>query len=60
MRKTLTSLVAAAGFVAFAGPALAEGGCGGLHSAQKTGTEVASTDKSTKPVQQTQAPTTKN
>jgi hypothetical protein len=58
MRKTLSALVAAAAVVAFAAPALAE--CAG-HSVQSTSTPLttASADQATKPVQQTQVPTSK-
>ena len=57
MRKTLTALVAAAAFVGFAGSAFAGSGCGGgYHASGKTGTEVATSGQTTKPVQQTQVP----
>ena len=58
MRKILTALVAAAAFAGFAGTAFAGGGCGGgYHASSKVGSEIASTGGTTKPVQQTQAPT---
>ena len=56
MRRILTALVAAAGLLGFAGAAFAAGGCGGYHTATKVGTEIATTGQTTKPVQQTQAP----
>ena len=69
MRRILTALVATAAIAGFAGSALAGAGCGsGYHSASKVGSEIATTgsqtatgqtgtDQTTKPVQQTQAPT---
>ena len=58
MRRILTTLVAAAALVGFAGVAFAGSGCGsGYHATTKTGTEIATTGQTTKPVQQTQAPT---
>lgn len=55
MRRILTALVATAAIAGFAGSALA--GCGGgYHTTTKVGTEIATTGQTTKPVQQTQAP----
>jgi hypothetical protein len=57
MRKTLTGIVVAAAVAAFAGPALA---CEAMQSAQKQSTtQTVSADQVTKPVQQTQVPSTK-
>ena len=60
MRRTLSALVVAAAVAGFTAPAFAMGGCGGLHTAEgKTTYETASADQSTttKPIQQTQVPT---
>ena len=58
MRKTITSLIAAAALVGFAGSAFAAGNCGfGLQTAG-THTQTASADQSTISQPQTPAPQT--
>ena len=58
MRKTLAIVVTTLAVGAFTAPAFAAGGCGGLHTADRGGTEVASSGQTAKPtVQQTQVPT---
>ena len=54
MRRTLTAAVAATALIGFALPALA---CGGMKTAKSVGVEIASTEKPTKPADQTMAPT---
>ena len=58
MRKTMTSLIAVAALVGFAGSAMAAGNCGlGLRTAG-TPTQTASADQSTISQPQTPAPQT--
>ncbi len=54
MRRTLTAVVAATALIGFSLPALA---CGGMKTASSVGVEIASSEKPTKPVQQTIKPT---
>ena len=61
MRKTLSAIVIAAATAGFATSALA--GCGGMksagHSYETASSEWVTTTPTTKPVQQTQVPTSK-
>ena len=58
MRKTLAIVVTTLAVSAFTAPAFAAGGCGGSHTADRGGSEVAGAEQTAKPtVQQTQLPT---
>lgn len=58
MRKTLAIVVTTLAVGAFTAPAFAAGGCGGMRTADRDGSEVASAEQTAKPtVQQTQVPT---